>query len=758
MLGDNTRLEVLNNGNGVRLGTADSPATIRINTRDGRSGIVDLFGAQTIGDIRERINAAVDENNNPLNVEVGTVGIGGVGHLTLKDNNEPPQDSGEEDEDPQTNQPEFSIEDVNGYAARDLGIANSTTEGSYQGSGIHRVTTIGDVVRAINFAEGNDGAVMASLTPNGLRLQDTTVGIDSLTVEALTDGKGGVSLAAADLGIAGTLSSDYSSRHLLAGLNTVLLHSLNGGSGLNTGEISFTARDGSAPVVVDFSTAHTVQDVINLINDNVPGINASINAVGSGIAITDLTGESLNNLEVVDVTGTMAADLGIAGSVDQSGIAGGNLQLQYITELTELQDLNGGRGVRAGTIQFQTTTGAIFTASIDEGDTTFGRVIDSINTAGANYGIVAAINSTGDGVLITDTNGGSETLTITDMEGGSTAADLRIAGQASTGTAQIDGSFELHIEVDADDTLEDVAASLRDASPDLNASVINDGASASPYRLSLTSGVSGSRGEILFDAGTTGLNMSTLVEAQDAVVMVGGRDAVSPIVVISSTNVISDVVPGVEINLASVSDETVTLSTTRDIERIVSDIDAFVTNYNAVMDRIDELTSFDPETEQRGLLLGDSTVALIENRLAQTVIGRFEHAPPGTQLLASVGITFGNNARLSFDESVFREKYAEDPDAVEQLFTAEEVGVGAVLDEVLEGLTSDTDGVLSRRDDVLGDQVDDLNDRIEALEDQLSRRREQLERQFANLESVLAGMQGQQDALSLLASLASSGS
>ncbi|GJM26947.1 MAG: hypothetical protein DHS20C16_33620 [Phycisphaerae bacterium] len=212
--------------------------------------------------------------------------------------------------------------------------------------------------------------------------------------------------------------------------------------------------------------------------------------------------------------------------------------------------------------------------------------------------------------------------------------------------------------------------------------------------------------------------------------------------------------PGVNIDLHSTSDEPISLAISRDIESIVEDLDSFVTNYNGVMDRTDELTSFDPETEERGILLGDSAISQIQARLSRIVIGRFEGAPPGTDSLSSVGISFGNGARLSFDEEKFREKYAEDPAAVERLFTAAEVGVGAVIDTALDELSAEGDGLLSRRSDTLGEKEDDINDRIERIDDQLERRRAQLERQFANLESVISGLQGQQSSLSQLAQLA----
>jgi flagellar hook-associated protein 2 len=746
LIQNTTRVEVLNSGNGVRLGE------IQITNRLGKTGTVDLTGVQTVGEIIERIGNATDSDGANLGVELSSgIGIGGVGSLSITDTNEISSD----------NQQELTIEDVSGFAARDLGIAQSALASTFIGNGIHRVESVGDVLRAINYAEGNDGSVVASLSGNGIVVRDTGIGADALVITALADESGKISKAAEDLGIEGVFDEPgvpAKSRDLLAGLNTVLLRSLNGGSGLEFGDVnqvSFATRDGAAPITVDFTGAQTVQDIITRINNGVPGIEASLNAAGNGIALVDVSTDTpTTTLQINDVTGTLATQLGIAGAFEES-VDGENLQLQYISERTELQELNSGRGVRPGTIEFQTTTGEIFTVEIDSGDKTLQQVIDAINQAGTPRGITAAINATGDGIAISDSSGGANKLTITDRNAGTTAKDLRIAGESKTGETSIDGTFEIHIDIEADDTLQDVARKISNASPDLNAGVINDGASATPYRLSLNSGVTGTQGELIVDSGDTGLKLNTLVAAQDAVLLIGGEGATSPLVVASSSNNVTDVLPGVDIDLHSTSDGPISLAISRDIESIVEDLNGFVTNYNSVMDRTDELTSFDPETEERGILLGDSAISQIQSRLSRIVIGRFEGAPPGTNSLASVGISFGNGARLSFDEEKFREKYAEDPAAVEQLFTAAEVGVGAVIDSALEELSSDSGGVLSRRSNTLSDQEEDINDRIARIDDQLERRRAQLERQFSNLESVISGLQGQQSALTQLGQLAS---
>lgn len=726
---DHTRLEVLNSGHGVRLGV------IRVTTRSGDTAEIDLSEATNLGEVREAIEAS------GLDLDLTYFNSSNQHALQLTDNSQ-----GEE---------VFKIEDVSGFAARDLGIAAEAEENSIIGNGIHRITTVGDVMRAIQYAydedagQYNNGRTLATFSANGNGLVLASASVPrGFEVIAAAD-----STAAADLGILGRYENGNPPqglpRDLIAGLNTVLLRSLNGGAGVTGGQIQFTDRAG-ASLTIDFSGAQTVQDLIDLINNQTAAqISASVNPAGNGIIIRDESGSVANLLVISDVTGTMAADLGIAGNHNASEVNSGNLQLQYISNQTLLTDLNAGRGTRTGQFRITDSAGGLHAVNITENQKTVGDILHLVNSSGGGK-ITASINATGDGILITDSSGGTEALKIEDMNGGFAAADLGIAAEADEGEDFIDGSFEVHLEIDADDTLADVAQKISEANRDLSAAVINDGSSTAPYRLSVNSLISGVRGRVLFDSGDTSLAMRTLVEARDAVVFLGAADAENPVVLRSGSNMLGDVLEDVTIDLVGTSDQVVDLSITQDTEAIAEDLHDFVDAYNEVLDRMDELSRFDAESLTRGVLFGDSTVDLVRGRLRSVVTGEFRGASPGVSRLSAVGITISSGGKLSFDEDKFREVYADDPEAVELLFTAEENGFGDTIETVLDDLTRSFDGVLAEKDSTLQSQEELLNDRIAAMEELLDLKQARLERQFQGLEQSLAILQGQQSALSML--------
>lgn len=727
-----TDLRVLNGGNGVRLGV------IRITDRAGQSAEVDLSSARTVQDILDAINAA--------DVSVSATINGSA--FQISDTSEVADQLAVA----------LTVEDVSGFAAADLGLAQSIDNDEIDGAEVYRITTIGDVINAINFAPGNSAPfVEASLSANGYGITLRALGLNNTVTVSAGEG----STAAGDLGLLdATFTSDtpFHSRRLIAGLNTVLLRSLNGGRGVEAGTIKLTDRAGNTGTI-DLSAAQTLQDVVDLINaDTATGFVASINDAGHGIRLRDGSGGSNPTLIVEDLTGSLAADLGILVSRDRvepftgNVVNGTNAQLQYISAQTPLSQLNNGQGVRTGSFTVTDASGAVFTVTLGDNVKTIGDVLDRINAVRPDT-LEARINDTGDGIVVIDTSSGTGTLTIEGGDGSRTAADLRLAGTAKDGETQIDGSFEIQIDIDANDTLADIARKINAAGAGLSASVLNHGGALDPVSLTITSGQSGRRGEMVIDSVGVDLGFSTLSRAQDALLAVGEDMTTNPRLISSSSNTLDGVVKGVTLNLLSTGDKPVTISVTQDVDGIVGAVRTFVNSYNDVLETIDRNTRFDPETFARGPLLGDATLNLVRTRLSRVALRQFEGVDESVSRLFSIGLRVGSGGRLSFDEDRFREVLQTSPELVAELFTKEDTGLGAVLKETFEELTRSFDGVLSRKDSLLADQQELLDERIDRLNVLLGARRARLESQFVGLEITLAALQQQQASLASLTGL-----
>ena len=233
----------------------------------------------------------------------------------------------------------------------------------------------------------------------------------------------------------------------------------------------------------------------------------------------------------------------------------------------------------------------------------------------------------------------------------------------------------------------------------------------------------------------------------DAVVTIGDDTAGTSLLVSSSTNTLDDVLEDVTLNLLSTSDEAVTVTVAQDMDSIIESIKTFVSSFNEVISTIDDNTSFNPDTLERGVLLGDGTVGTVRSRLTGVILRRFEGVPDSVSRLFSVGLRLGAGNRLEFDEDKFREVYDTSPQVVEELFLAEETGFGAIIQDVLDGMTRDFDGLIDRKNELYTNQQKLLNGRIDGLEILLDAKRARLEAQFIGLEISLASLQAQQNSL-----------
>lgn len=755
-----TLLSQLNGGKGVQLGA------FRITDRSGRSTVVDISGAFTLDDVVKRINTSLD-----VAVKAEITGD----KLTLTDL------SGQ-------SVSNLIVTDLGGStAATDLGLAGSSANPTLVGTTINYLgrstrlsdlndamgvrtangiadfqiaaadgstfdiavsglTSVGQVVDAINTATG--GKVVASIPSNGkgLQLTDSTLG-GALTITALNGSK-----AAADLGLTvPAVGNQINGAAVIASLNTVRIASLRGGAGLNLGTVSFTNRSGASGTI-DFSTATSVQDILDRINASGLSLSASIKDAGNGIQIADNSG-GIGNLVIADVSSTTAAELGIEGTFAPATttVRGGNLQRRWVAENTLLSDYNGGRGVSAG--KFTITNSKGISAEINVSSTwkTLGNVINSINAAG--IGVTASINANGDGLLLTDTAGGPLQMKVEDKTG-KTAADLNILGTSPAGATTIDGSFERSITLSPTDTLQTAIDAINAPGFAVSALLVNDG---SGWRMSLTARNTGRDGRFLFDAGETVLQTTNVVDAQDAAVIYGAGGA-RPLVITSSSNQLTNVIKGVTIELHSTSVSPVTLNITQNLDSVTSELQKFADNFNQLSAKLNELMKFDSETQQKGILLGDGTTQQIQERIFRF----FSTAVPsaGTyKTLTSVGLKVGKDSQIEFDEDKFRQAYSTDAESVKKLFTLYEKGTGtapdkkgiaAIIEDMITAMTDPVSGSIARQNQSLDLRTTQFENRMKDIDKLVEIKRARMEKQFRTMESVLSSLQSQQTALNNL--------
>ncbi len=775
-LDSDTKLSQLNGGAGVTRGK------IRITDQSGSSAIVDLSRALTVNDVLSAINetsgisvtASVTDEGLKLTDNTGAAvtalavaNVGTTGTATSLGLNVAAAGNtitGTSINTLGANSLLASLNDGNGVringVTADLQIARR--DGTTFDVVLGGATTLGQIITKINTASG--GNVTASVNPSGTGLQLVDSSTDNGSAFAVTAING--SGAAADLGLTTTAAGGtITGNRIVSTLNSRLVKNLKGGSGAALGNINITNRAGVS-FGVDLSGATSVSQVINLINTagSGNGVTASLNSAGTGLQLTDSTGATASNLIVADTTGTGAADLGLAQSVAAATLDSGNLQFRYISESTRRDNLNGGQGVAKGKFTITDSRGVSATVDLSQGDeVTVADILAEINSRGLS--LTARVNDNGDGILLEDTGPGTVAIKVQE-QGSTTARDLGLLGEAATPGANLNGSFEKQVTILNTDTLDQVATKINSAGLAVKATVINDGSSANPYRLSLLSTRPGSAGAFVFDDGGLGLGSTTLVEAQDAVVFYGSTDPAKAVALTSTTNTLNSVIPGATVNLLSTSSSTVTVNISQDDSAITAGIKKFVTDFNTVMTTLNKYDSYNADTKQKGLLLGDPTVSRIRSSLYRLISGRNNDLGTQYNSLAQVGITVGSGATLKIDDTKFAAALATDRNAVKQLFTFKTTGtnaagdtvttaggIGVRIDDLLKSLTDSDNGAISNQLDSITKTLKLNQDSMDRIDEKLAAKKLVLQNQFNAMEKALAQIQSQGSSLSSLSGL-----
>jgi flagellar hook-associated protein 2 len=547
--------------------------------------------------------------------------------------------------------------------------------------------------------------------------------------------------ALASLGLTGeAVDGVIQSGRLMGGLGSTRLSRLNGGSGLGAlGTLQLTDSSGTM-ATVDLSAAETIDDVLDAINAAGTGITASVNDSATGILLTD-SSTGTGNLIVTSGSDGLntAAKLQVAVDAQAASVDSGDLHLAVVGWNTALADLHGGDGVAQGKFILTDSSGHSSTINIDKDITTIGQVIQEINRAG--IGVEASINATGDGIAIRDTAGGESALLVTESNS-TTAADLRLLGDVITGDGgeqSVDGSMTYRIELDDDDTLTDLKTKINDLDAGLQASIFSDG-SSKPYRLSLTSETSGRAGRFVMT--TTGLDLTLTenVAAQDAVLAMGSKSALSMLMT-SSTGTFTDVVEGMTLKVKSASTSPITVTVSSSTTNLVANINTFVTNYNTFVESLDKYTAFNSETNTGSILSGDSAALRLDSDLPRLISGLFLSSSDKIRSLAELGVTLGDDGTLSFDQDTLQEAFDSDPAGVEAFFTDEETGFSARFNTLIEQLAGEKDSLLSLRLESIDEKVTRNKAKIEWYNDRLDAQSDAMYLKFYRMETALAELQ-----------------
>ncbi|MCR4315485.1 MAG: flagellar filament capping protein FliD [Planctomycetes bacterium] len=498
----------------------------------------------------------------------------------------------------------------------------------------------------------------------------------------------GRELTAAEIAGVSDFTTDMQGKTLVSTLDSAKLSQLNGGT---ENAQTTTGVDGSMRITDTAGTSFEIDTSAIADSGRLmlaieraalfsgSSVQASVSESNLGLKIEDTvdSGGTLSVTDGVTVNGDGAATrlgLNVAGNaVNDYTITNQNVQRQYIFRESRLETLNGGNGITLGKFQITSTAGVTYDVDLVDSSNpveTIEDVFAKIAAATASK-VSGRINDTGDGILLVDTAGGGGELSISELSGGKSATQLGILRETGDAATTIDGSFEKTVTITSTDDIVDVQNSIADLDFPITATVINDGSAGTPYRLNLLSDNSGTEGFFsVYTTGSTSLSMSETTRARDAAMLYGSTGGgSSPVLVRSNTNSFLDLIPDVNLTVQSADpDKQVTVSVSRDTTGIVDEVETFVEDFNSIVERIQELTDYNTETKERGVLLGDATARRIMSDLQLLVINAVDDLPVGSNSLTNIGFRLNREGGLELSKSTFLQKLAANFESVRDIF------------------------------------------------------------------------------------------
>jgi flagellar hook-associated protein 2 len=221
----------------------------------------------------------------------------------------------------------------------------------------------------------------------------------------------------------------------------------------------------------------------------------------------------------------------------------------------------------------------------------------------------------------------------------------------------------------------------------ISASILNDGlGGATPYHLVLTGNDTGANHAIQiidtianptdlgtgteFDTGTWNITQA----ADNAELRVDGFPDPSwgwpnPWIE-SSSNTVTDIIPGVTLNLQATSATHVKIQTTLDKSAAESKVKSVLDSFNGLLTTLTSLTSYDADNKVAGPLSDDP----LARSLRMDLMSMIATSIPGTdnndrfRSLGEVGVSIGSGGSLSLDTTKFEKALDTDPVSVARVF------------------------------------------------------------------------------------------
>jgi flagellar hook-associated protein 2 len=461
------------------------------------------------------------------------------------------------------------------------------------------------------------------------------------------------------------------------------------------------------------------------------GFNAATTTNGS-LAFTSTTAGT--NTTDIAVTSTAATAPGV------STTQGVSAATEYAA--VTFKDMAAGQSVTVAGLTYTTTASATAAevAAVFASRTASATTPTNPST-GTFSGALSGFNAGG--------NLGTGTLYFSSTTAGANVADIATSG-ASARISLAAGK----------DTPQDLVNAINATTTGVKAQLVNTGdGTANPYQIIL-SGAVGASGAFSIatnygsGSGSPGLNFGSNAANQTATDASVKIDGVS---YTRSTNNVTDVVPGLTLNLKATTTSAASVDLTRDTTTIKDNIKAIVTAYNDAVTIFGEVSDPKSTLDTYGAtLVGDSTVRTVKQQLRSMVMGASSTPGDNVGSLWQMGVSIDQTGVMSVDDTKLDAALSDHYTDVVKTFTGNQNGL-TIYSPAPAGIAGDAVKKLSNMLGKTGilvtqsESADTQNTKYKAELTKLQTRMDALllryQKQFASMDSLVGNVNSQKTSL-----------
>ena len=283
-----------------------------------------------------------------------------------------------------------------------------------------------------------------------------------------------------------------------------------------------------------------------------------------------------------------------------------------------------------------------------------------------------------------------------------------------------------------------------------DASLVNDGSDA-PYKILISGAAGANETYTVSSDSATSLNFGIVSAASDTRVSVDGMDYVR------KSNTISDIIPGVVLDLKSTTTQAATISIKRNTTDLQTKLNDLVTAYNDFNNIVSETTNPKSTLETYGgTLVGNNIIRMVQMQVRSVVLGKSSTASGGISTLSQLGLSIDQKGVMSLDSAKLDTVINNNFDDIVKTLTGGFDKLGAyssrpagIAGDAFRKITQllGSNGPLVQQSQNATTQNTKLQGDLSKLEVRLSSLLERYTKQFASMDSLVGSINSQKTSL-----------